>query len=676
MKIKNNKKICSNILPKGFLVLSLFLLSFIFISVSSVKAANNETIYGSHNDNGGYSYSGAISAGTNQILVCLSHSYYPVGTYGTPAESLYWHNSAMTKIAVSDNWDGQINIWYLINPEIGAYSVYSSADSRLNSLNCIVKENINLDSPITATSGFQNESYQYNMVNVGADVIAFSKGSPSSFTTDWTTTSQGYVNSYGSGQSYGASYKTITAAYDHISYSPNGFNTDYVELNTILTPPSTDFITPLLTNGKVEVEVCGATQDCIGPKISDWTVYYSICDKWDYTNRLLIGVHNTDNNNVNEYFAASDYNFFPMPRQPSGCRGSFQYKDFFSEEVGTANYHFFLRKETATTTIDYEFDPFPVQTNAEYSSSNGFINYTGPNPKSIDTTTGTSTSITFQYNVCDQDFEAGHFALENLNSNTILNITADAATCSGTGTLTMPYAQNLIQTLPLRIDWINASSTPTILGNSFQAIFWYTALNPYASTTAEEIFGTSADLLACPQNDWDTITEYHASTTMPFSWGTTMLDLRCHTISAGYSLLSNITNAIKWSLEKLKDAAANIFPFTIPIRFVESWNNSATAQLPTDLAWLNIADEQGNIYFSFPKAWTGGTNDTQWLVWGPSLWDMSADTTNFFSHFRLLINYGLYALWLINLYHLAHDIYNEYMAEKTVLNHDKNNWQL
>lgn len=60
----------------------------------------------------------------------------------------------------------------------------------------------------------------------------------------------------------------------------------------------------------------------------------------------------------------------------------------------------------------------------------------------------------------------------------------------------------------------------------------------------------------------------------------------------------------------------SIFPFNIPTSFIIAWNNSATAELPEDLEFLDMADEQGNFNASFPKQWLGTPADMEFTLFG------------------------------------------------------------
>ena len=60
----------------------------------------------------------------------------------------------------------------------------------------------------------------------------------------------------------------------------------------------------------------------------------------------------------------------------------------------------------------------------------------------------------------------------------------------------------------------------------------------------------------------------------------------------------------------------SIFPFNIPTSFIIAWNNSATAELPKDLEFLDMADVQGNFNASFPKQWLGTPADMEFTLFG------------------------------------------------------------
>lgn len=470
------------------LILIFFIGLPLFFS-NSVKASNGESFFRVAEDNSGYSASGVITEGVNQVLFCAVHGYYPIGVYGIPALSMSWGGDLMTAYEVADGGGGQMGYFYLVNPKTGAYNVSPTNDSRPNNISCVVFENVDQTSPVVALSGWLDDASPYNLVNDVSTIIAWNSlynYQTNVFTTsNYTKISDGRSASYGAYSNFGGAYlENVSEAYTLIDYDLTSIYTRYMEVNTLpLAPTTHDYISPVLTDGNVDVEVCGSTEICEGDKLSNWQVIYDICDSWDYGSIFQIGMENESHTTVNEYL--TDPYLFIGPRTPDQCRGSFQYREFFNENIGYENWHFFLKKiDGATTTYTYFEDfAFEVATLPEIIYSNGFILYTGSNPKIINTSLGAGTStIPFQFNICaDEEWQDSQFVLENLDTNELLTIATSTDVCAGTDILELPHANKFVNSLNARINLVNASSTSKILGNSFN-IIWQLTDTPILET--------------------------------------------------------------------------------------------------------------------------------------------------------------------------------------------------
>jgi hypothetical protein len=296
----------------------------------------------------------------------------------------------------------------------------------------------------------------------------------------------------------------------------------------------------------------------------------------------------------------------------------------------------------------------------------------------IDTTPtdGATTTMNFVYNICDDpDYSAtsskiliGFQTGDRYQNDQISDEEwYQAATCYGTGSITFHLDHG--QSGAIRAYYAYANSYDVIILKSGYFYINATYTEPIASSTALELFGSDTHDLACSETDWN------ATDT---NWiGINGTKLKCTAIQGTFDTITVINNFfIKILSNLMNKVAANIFPLTIPVRIVESWNSSAYTNLPAEIQWLDIADADGNIYYTFPKEWTGQETDTQIPLWGKAVFGNTTSSLLFFNRIRSFMVYVIWSGFAWSFYQFAHEFYDEYMVEKTRKKHDINDYQL
>jgi len=312
----------------------------------------------------------------------------------------------------------------------------------------------------------------------------------------------------------------------------------------------------------------------------------------------------------------------------------------------------------------------------------GFIkfDYGASNIIPIDTTPsdGATTTLNFTYNICDDpDYSAtsskiylgtqygDHYQNDNLSANSNYY---QATTCSGTGKITFHIDHGYTGAFRAYYAYANSYNYVILKSGYFYVNATYTP-GGLKSSTSFDLFGSSTHDLACSEAEWN------ATNT---NWiGINGTQMKCTAIQATLDTVAVINNFfIKLLSDLMNKVGANIFPLTIPIRIYDSWQASANTALPQSIQWLDIADAEGNIYYSFPKEWTGQATDTKIPIWGKNVFGSNNASLLFFAHIRSFITFVLWATFAWSFYNMAHEFYDEYMVEKTKSDRRKEDYQL
>lgn len=119
----------------------------------------------------------------------------------------------------------------------------------------------------------------------------------------------------------------------------------------------------------------------------------------------------------------------------------------------------------------------------------------------------------------------------------------------------------------------------------------------------------------------------------------------------------------------------NIFPFSVPVQIYNSWVSSETVQLPSDLAFLGVADDFGNVDVAFPALWSG-TSTTAIHIWGPQVFADAGPLSVFFGFIRSLSTYILWIGYIWGIWSLGQDIIeNEFGYTSTMSARRKEDYQ-
>lgn len=363
---------------------------------------------------------------------------------------------------------------------------------------------------------------------------------------------------------------------------------------------------------------------------------------------------------------ASNYSYFVLPTPLALTVGA---NYFWILTYGSPTHHFESRFGSGTLGIINEGAGPNIPYRTYYSTTytppaTGVIYLTLPkNNTVLPYNSAIYTSFAYEYKNPAMGYTNSVFELNNITaSSTLIQFRNIASTTAST---TAYFVRTDI--VPGSWRWrgwlsnlLTGSSTAmtnweyfqTVSTSTFQNIidsYGLTASTTVSTSTLSQfMFGTLNILtFACTPD------ELSATST----WAS---QLWCTAKVGGLTLVLNVAGHANDIFHVAVNLLANLFPFSIGVSVYNSWTNSATASMPSDLAFLDITDGAGNIYLTIPTLFTGNNSTTtRMLVFGTAVFTQESTMTNFFAHMRIFSTYLMYILFLLGIYARGHDFYEE-----------------
>jgi len=181
-----------------------------------------------------------------------------------------------------------------------------------------------------------------------------------------------------------------------------------------------------------------------------------------------------------------------------------------------------------------------------------------------------------------------------------------------------------------------------------------------SSTSTDNSLGSFLDMnthdLACSAEEWE-----EASESGVFNF----TKLKCRTIKTMLDFTNASVGIIKKMLEWVKNIVLyNAFPVNIPLKIYEAWQDSETESLPSELAFLNSKDENGNLSITIPADWGDTGTATPIVVWGPAVFEANSTADNVFDFMRGLSTYMIWLMTIITLVNMGIMAFEEFMPKK------------
>jgi len=218
---------------------------------------------------------------------------------------------------------------------------------------------------------------------------------------------------------------------------------------------------------------------------------------------------------------------------------------------------------------------------------------------------------------------------------------------AGTGYFTISGSSDTAATIPYSLKWENSTKT-TI--NAIYNTNWH-----FSTSSVDDILsiiGTSSASTTVNFNFWGNYSV--GSCDLTGSWWN---DLMCFSTRL---VLAVPLKLVAWVATGMGNAityiASNLFPFNIPVQFVNCWTDSATDSLPASLEMF-APDGSGDLTWTIPSALAGATSSI--VVWGPSMTDGDTTADGFFAGVRAFSTYIQWFGFIMSLWVLGKRIYDE-----------------
>lgn len=123
-------------------------------------------------------------------------------------------------------------------------------------------------------------------------------------------------------------------------------------------------------------------------------------------------------------------------------------------------------------------------------------------------------------------------------------------------------------------------------------------------------------------------------------------------------ITSTSTGAMDSAIQSSMNILGKFFPFDIGYNVYNSWQNSETTAIPSELSFLDIADNEGNVYYDFQEV-LGLPTSSPMLMFGPDVWNDNTAAATFFARIRTLSKYLMWVIFLFGMRRRGEHYYRE-----------------
>lgn len=344
-------------------------------------------------------------------------------------------------------------------------------------------------------------------------------------------------------------------------------------------------------------------------------VVYNVCDSWSAGDIIL--KLNNDNASSSEKLLTQ-------------CSGTFNFNSG-AGGVEMSNTSYFTIENFRDDTILATSANFLSTVYTPLNASDGFIVWNFPAYQYFDyTKTATTTPLIFNYNVCsDENYStSSKICIRNTShpTNDPSSYCVNLETCSGTGNIELPvFSQE--NSLTLNFSYYDGNGDFQLGSNQFSIVYY----NGTYDTRAKWL--VQAGEIACSPEEWAS----------DHWW----INIKCGVFTGGVAVAQTLGNSAAAGVRILIGMLDGVFPFNLPIKIKQCWDNSETKLLPSELNKINILDESGNVKINIPTEWAESGSIT---IWGSDVWNATDESNEFFVFIRNLSKYLIWGIFILIFY--------------------------
>lgn len=323
------------------------------------------------------------------------------------------------------------------------------------------------------------------------------------------------------------------------------------------------------------------------------------------------------------------------------------------QETTAATGTMYIRLFTTADGTIATSSPFNYSINSGGNSGN-YISPIVQNPFYINQSTGTTT-INFAYDFTGLAYSGGKVCIYDADRHNNTNYCSNTISAvSGYSSVDIPNSSNYL--INSKLVLYSASDTPIFSSNGLM-IVWYSAYTSDISTsTIPNFMPLNTHDMACTDEEWN---EGDGWTFFNFT------KLKCRTIKTGLDIANLMNQMIQGFLNAaVNGVLINMFPLNVPLQMRNSWIASETTALPSELSWIEMSDESGNVNLYMPAEWSGGSTTTI-PVWGPAIFESNNQVKNLFAGVRALSTYTIWVLIILYVIRVGMALYEEFIKPKT-----------
>lgn len=623
-------KKCLTTLLKGLSGLSLFLLLVGFIGITSASADLTANLVAKC-DFSEYPFVNSSTCAINAQAVCDEIKDGACFMYVAEGDGYFNYS---TPLNVSNN-GYTVAIEHNANRSYWSY-VYNSGQT-INETNYTINASV-YDGKVDLEGSFTPLWVFNNFYNTGQDIyLGKATTTHLSNTSKWnidysTQKPENYFYKTRGGQYY--QWITKFAVYDRVlSQAEREYIVDTGNI-TPSEPPSNNYVMYYGND-----PAYGKTSERLS-----MPVVYNVCDDWSSTSTFQIKLKATS---TDELLATANV--------LNNCSGTITFNGIAAAEESSQYAYFSIEKDSTELV---KSDQFLFTIYEPLINENNWINSDLSSPIYIDYTTTNTTTAKVSYRIFYDNIASTSICLirkDQNNSKTALCNSSALTEGLNFFNLEIPSA-NFETSQVISFGLFEGNTllleSPSVMMNFYKPINNQNDWENQFGTSTIGFMGLNTRNIACTDDEWNSEETYLG---LNFTKGLcTTKKFVLDTLFIGNTVVKNFYNQAVYAI-------TNIFPFGLIGNINNSWQESATKELPEDIKWIAPT---GDLSFTVPANWTGQGTTTQVVAFGDSIFKTGDNSIIiFFQRIRALSPYFLWVGFIWQLYQFGQKFYTNHFTE-------------